>query len=134
MSVQKQTILVADDESHVTYMLAQKLSRAGANVIVACNGAEALQLAMERQPKLIITDFQMPKMSGYDMARRLREEPITADVPLIMLTARGHRLLPSDLASTNIRYVIAKPFSIRELLVKVAEFIDFDTTSGAAAA
>ena len=120
----RKTILIADDEPHVTFMVSMKLKHADATVLVASDGEEAFQLALEHRPDLVITDFQMPRMSGYDLALRMRQTLETTNIPLLMLTARGHRLTPTDLAKTNIQCLIAKPFSVRELLSKVSEFVE----------
>jgi two-component system phosphate regulon response regulator PhoB len=134
MNPTHKTILIADDEPHVTYMLAMKLKRAHVTVLAANNGEEALALACQHIPHLIITDYQMPRLSGFDLAVRLRGQPGTSNIPIIMLTARGHRLVPSELARTNIQRLMAKPFSARDLLTNVAEFVDLDETNNRAAA
>ncbi len=123
---QMKTILVADDEPHVTFMLSLKLTRPHVAVLVANDGEEALMLARTKRPDLIITDYQMPRMSGFDMAVALRADPETAEIPLIMLTARGHRLSPAELCKTNIQHLMPKPFSARDLVGRVAEFIDME--------
>jgi len=116
-------ILVADDELHMTYILSFKLERAGYNVITAGDGQEAFALACAHHPDLVITDFQMPTLSGLDMALKLRKNPATAHIPLLMLTARGHRVGADELAMTNIRRLLGKPFSIRELLTTVEHIL-----------
>jgi CheY-like chemotaxis protein len=117
-------VLLADDESHVTNILSFKLQAAGAQVTVAADGEEAFAMACEQVPDLIITDFEMPHLSGYEMAVRLRQHPPTAHVPLLMLTARGHRLSPQELAQTNIRHLAAKPFSARDLVLKATQILE----------
>lgn len=109
-------ILVADDESHMTYILSFKLRQAGIDVVTACDGEEAYALACAQRPDLIVADFQMPRMSGVEMAAKLRQNPETSHVPVLMVTARGHRLDDAEMAKTNIRHVLSKPFSARELL------------------
>jgi DNA-binding response OmpR family regulator len=116
-------ILVADDELYITTMLSQKLRQAGYSVRTASDGVEALAEASERVPDLVITDFQMPIMSGFELAMKLRETPATSAVPLLMLTARGHRLNGVDLSRTNIRFLLDKPFSLREVLLKVEQLL-----------
>ena len=116
-------ILIADDELYITSTLAQKLRKAGYEVRTASDGEEALALATEQVPDLIVTDYQMPILSGFDLAVELRQNPATAGVPLLMLTARGHRLESSELARTNIRCLLAKPFSLREVLSKIDELL-----------
>ena len=121
--MQNATILIADDEPHITYMLSSKLARAGVEVITAGDGQRAYELACERRPSLIITDFQMPLMSGFELALKLRENLNTTNIPLVMLTARGHLLTEEDLAKTNSRAMIAKPFSPRTRESKAMELL-----------
>jgi len=130
-------IIVADDESYVTTVLASKLRAAGHQVLTASNGEEAFLLATQTPPDLIITDYQMPILSGYEMSVKLKQDPRTARVPLIMLTARGHHLSPEQITQTNVRVLCAKPFSAREILEKVDEILRSTakaTSSGAEAA
>ena len=110
------TLLIADDERHVTYALSHKLEKSGFTVIVARNGEEGMRLARERHPDLVVTDFQMPMVSGLEMAMILRATPSTADIPVIMITARGYRISDEELAETNIKHIFAKPFSPSELV------------------
>lgn len=117
-------ILLADDEPYITSVLAAKLQQRGDQVAVAGNGDEALTLALEDPPTLIITDYQMPLLSGYEMCVKLKQDPRTATIPVVMLTARGHHLTPEQLALTNIRALIAKPFSAREVLARVDELME----------
>jgi len=116
-------VLVVDDELYVTTVLAQKLRQGGHVVRSASDGEEGVAAALDVVPNLIITDFQMPLMTGLEMAARLRETATTAAVPILMLTARGHRVTPAELAATNIKAVLPKPFSIRQLLAKVDELL-----------
>lgn len=113
------TILVADDEAHITAVVALKLRNAGFVVITAADGEEAYEHACAKLPDLIITDLQMPYMDGLALATRLRANPNTAGIPTILLTARGHALSQADIAQTTIREVLSKPFSPREVLAKV---------------
>ncbi|MBV8781753.1 MAG: response regulator, partial [Phycisphaerae bacterium] len=69
----------------------------------------------------ICTGFEMPLMGGLELARRLRGTPATEQIPIMMLTARGHRIEMSDLLNTNVRGVVGKPFSAREVLAKLEE-------------
>ncbi len=104
-------------------MIAAKLTGNGLSVKQGRTGAEGLALALERPPTLIITDLQMPLMSGLEMAQRLKANPITAHVPVLMLTARGYTLTPGELALTNIREVVAKPFGVKQLMERVASLV-----------
>ena len=66
----------------------------------------------------------MPIMSGYEMCVRLKANPGTTHIPVIMLTARGHKLSPEDVAQTNIRVLVPKPFSIQDLLQRSAQILE----------
>ena len=117
------TILVVDDEPHIRYLLDFKLSQVGFTVITANNGAQAFDLAVQHRPDLVITDFQMPAGSGLDLCKRLRTNPETAEIPALMLTARAHRVPASDLEQTNIKALVAKPFSPRDLISQIKEVL-----------
>ena len=130
------TLLVVDDEPHIRHMLDYKLGRAGFTVITASNGVDALRLAREHRPDLMVTDLQMPGGDGLSLCLKLSEEPDTAGIPVIMLTARGYKVPPSDLGRTSIRSLVPKPFSPRELLAQIQEFLGAppDEAAGADAA
>lgn len=123
MSSANKTILIVDDEPHIVHILRYKLERTGYRVETAEDGEEGYELAQKLDPDLIVTDFQMPIASGYEMSVRLHESDVTADTPVVMVTARGHKLSPSELAKTNIRQLMCKPFSSRELLAVVEELL-----------
>jgi CheY-like chemotaxis protein len=129
MPMPKRRILVADDEPYLTFMLATRLREHGADVAVAADGEEAFRLACEQRPDLVLTDYQMPIMSGLELAKRLLEHPDTSQVPVVLLTARGHRLPATELVATNIRHLIAKPFSTKELITIVSELCGLDVSN-----
>ena len=80
-------------------------------------------MAREGKFDLVVSDFQMPLLSGFELCIRLREDARTAQLPVIMLTARGHRLTPTQLALTNIKQLLAKPFSANDLINKIEEIL-----------
>ena len=118
---QGQTVLICDDEPHIRHIVGAKLRKAGYHVHEASNGQDGLALAREHKPSLIVTDFQMPIMSGFEMSQKLAEDEETEAIPILLLTARGHKLTPSELATTGIRMVIDKPFGPSILLENVRE-------------
>lgn len=128
------TVLLADDEAHITCVVAQKLRTSGFQVFEARDGEEAFELACRVAPAIVITDLQMPRMSGLDLALKLRETPSTGLIPVLMLTARGYILDPELLAKTNIRQVMGKPFSARDLVKKVLETLGIAAPVGGIAA
>ncbi len=113
------TVLVADDEAHILHVVSMKLRNAGYEVITAMDGEEALELARAEHPDVIITDYQMPILSGLEFCRALREADATRGIPAIMLTARGFDIEPAEMQEAGIATVLAKPFSPREVLEKV---------------
>lgn len=117
------TILVADDESHILHVVSLKLTNAGFRVLTAHDGQEALELAHQEHPDLLITDYHMPQLSGIELCQRLKQTADTAGIPAIMLTARGYHLEPHDTEESGILRMISKPFSPRQLLSTVNEVL-----------
>lgn len=122
-------ILAVDDEAHILHVVSLKLNNAGYEVLTAQDGEEGLAMAIEQRPDLVITDYQMPFMTGLELCLKLKENQTTTDIPALMLTARGFSLSQEDLERTNIGGVLSKPFSPREVLVRVQELLDAKTTS-----
>ncbi len=118
------TLVVADDEPHITAMLRFKLEGRGHRVFTASNGREAIEAVRRERADLVVTDLQMPGMSGLELAVALRADPATADLPVLMLSARGYKLSREELSRTNIRHVLPKPFSPREIVEHVARLLD----------
>ncbi len=113
-------ILVADDEAPIANVVALKLRNAGLEVIVARDGQEAYERAIADRPDFIVTDLQMPGMTGLELCTRLAAE-IQGGIPTILLTAKGFEINPAAVAHLPIRRVMSKPFSPRELLAAVQE-------------
>lgn len=120
----EKTILVADDESHILHVVSLKLRNAGFRVITARDGQEALEMAQQNHPDLLITDYHMPQLSGLELCQRLKQDAKTSDIPAIMLTARGYHLEPSDTEQSGILRMLSKPFSPRHLLSTVNEVLE----------
>lgn len=119
-------ILVVDDEAHILHVVSLKLRNAGYDIITAEDGEEGLESAIQNKPDLIITDYQMPFMTGLELCTALKENEVTCATPAIMLTARGFSLAQELLDKTNIAAVLSKPFSPREVLSKVVELVGGD--------
>lgn len=122
--MQEKTILIADDESHIVNVVSLKLRNAGYRVVTAGDGLEALELAVTEKPDLLITDYHMPRLSGIELCRRLKQDQETRSIPAIMLTARGYHLEEQDQAESGILRMLSKPFSPRQLLNTVNEVLE----------
>ena len=116
-------ILVVDDEVHILHVVSLKLRNAGYQVITAQDGQEALELAQVESPDLLITDYQMPYLSGLELCQRLQHIPATRQIPALMLTARGFALDPLAMAAAGIKMCLHKPFSPREVLAAVDDML-----------
>ncbi len=128
------TILAVDDEAHILHVVSLKLRNAGFSVIMAHDAEEAFDAASGTQVDLVITDFQMPGMSGLDLARKLHQEPGKRELPVMLLTAHGLALEQVELVQAGIAVCLSKPFSPRELLTRVHELLEEREKSAAAGA
>lgn len=122
----QRTVLIADDEHHIRCVLGDRLRKQGFTVIEAGDGEEALSLAREHKPDAVVTDLQMPRMTGLEFALAAKSDSTLASTPFILLTARSYLAAPDLIASTNIRATLAKPFSAREVADKVSQILSSD--------
>lgn len=116
-------IIVADDEAHILHVVSMKLRNSGYEIITAVDGEEALDLCKQENPALLITDNQMPYMTGLELCKELRKDERTKDIKAIMLTARGFDIEEEELEGSGISEVLAKPFSPREVLQRVKQLL-----------
>lgn len=115
-SMDQRTVLVIDDEQPIVEILKFNLIKEGYSVIEAYDGAEGLELALTKNPDLILLDVMLPKMDGFEVCRKIREK---SSVPIIMLTAREEevdKVLGLELGADD---YMTKPFSVRELTARV---------------
>ena len=113
------TILIVEDEKDIRELLAYNLSREGFSVIEADNGMAALNLAVMKHPDLVVLDLMLPGMDGLSVCKQLQRDPATADIPVIMLTAKGEevdRIVGLELGAAD---YIVKPFSLREVTLRI---------------
>ena len=116
-------IVAADDETHILSVVSLKLGNAGYEVLRAEDGEEALELCTTQVPDLLITDYQMPLMTGLELCKELRKNEALRHIPAVMLTARGFDIEPEEMAEAGIEMVITKPFAPRKLLDTVNEIL-----------
>ena len=117
------TILVADDEPNVRDVIKLMLADEGHRLVFAENGAEAVEMAQELVPDLILLDVIMPKMDGYEVCKRLRNEPVLSQVPIIMITALGDTTSRIRGINSGADDFISKPFDFVELTAKIRNII-----------
>ncbi len=117
-------ILLADDEPHITHVLARSLRSAGFDVITAEDGEEAFELAAERIPDLVVTDLQMPYMSGIELAEKLNGRAELSGIPVILLSARGYVVSQNAEGIDNIRLTLEKPFSAKSVIKHITGLLD----------
>lgn len=116
-------VLVVDDEIHIVQVVAIKLRNNGFEVVTAENGAEALELVRSQHPDMVITDYQMPVMTGVELIENLRSDAEFVELPVIMLTARGFAIEDDKKARLNVAACLSKPFSPREVLQCVQDVL-----------
>jgi len=116
-------VLVVDDEIHIVHVVAIKLRNNGYDVITANNGAEAFELACREDPDIIVTDFQMPVMTGLELVRNLRGNEKMRGIPVILLTARSFAISQEQQDELQISECISKPFSPKELLGSIEDIL-----------
>jgi diguanylate cyclase (GGDEF)-like protein len=114
-----ESLLVVDDDPFIARLLEIELRAAGYDVRVAADGALALDAARERCPDLVLADVMMPNMDGFELTRRLRQDPRTATVSVIMLTARGLSADKLEGFAIGADDYIVKPFDTPELLARI---------------
>jgi len=113
------TVLVVEDESALSTLLRYNLEREGYRVFEAKDGEEALLLADEAKPDLVLLDWMLPQLSGIEVCRRLRGRGHMRNVPIVMLTARGEEPDRIRGLDTGADDYIVKPFSMTELLARL---------------
>src|ERR1700753_679213 len=115
----KPTVLVVEDEGALVTLLRYNLEREGYRVLEARDGEEALLIAAEEKPDLVILDWMLPQLSGIEVCRCLRTRPETHKSPIVMLTARGEESDRTRGLDTGADDYLPKPFSMTELLARL---------------
>jgi len=118
-----ETILVIEDEEDVSDLIRYHLKKAKLRVIVAADGVEGLSLAVAESPDAIILDIMLPRLNGFEVAKKLKANERTADIPLLILSAKGEsesRIKGLELGADD---YLPKPFSPRELLLRIQSLL-----------
>jgi DNA-binding response OmpR family regulator len=112
-------VLVVEDEPNIVLCLSFLLEQAGYSVATAADGEEALAKARAQRPDTILLDIMLPGVDGYEVCQEIREDPDLAEVPIIILTARGRDVDREKGISLGATEYIVKPFSTADVLARV---------------
>ena len=115
-------LLIADDEAGIRSLVRMTLESDAYEIVEAANGEEAVALARELHPELLLLDVMMPKLDGFETCRTLKEDPATADIVIVMLTARAQQADLDRGAAAGADQYFTKPFS-PVALIKLVEDI-----------
>ncbi|HKK55868.1 phosphate regulon transcriptional regulator PhoB [Marinobacter sp.] len=124
------TVLIVDDESSIREVIAVALEMADYDYIEAADAREAHSLIIDRQPDLILLDWMLPGTSGVELARRLKKDEVTCDIPIIMLTAKVEEDNKIQGLEVGADDYITKPFSPRELVARLKAVLRRATPPG----
>jgi len=113
------TIVIAEDEDALATLLQYNLEKEGYRVLIAGDGEEALIVIDEHNPDILLLDWMLPKVSGIEVCRRLRQKTETRNLPILMLTARGEESDRIRGLDTGADDYVVKPFSMTELLARI---------------
>ena len=119
-------VLVCDDEPYIVESVTYVVRKAGFEVVIAEDGEEALKAGRDERPDMIFLDIMMPQMTGYEVCRRLKEDPETRDIYIIMLTARGQEEDERKALDMGADEFMTKPFSPRKMRAKLLEVLGED--------
>jgi DNA-binding response OmpR family regulator len=122
----EKTVLAADDNEDILALVAFRLERAGYRVLQARDGDEALRMAIDRRPDMVILDLMMPRLDGYEVTRRIRaaDDEATRRMPVMLLTARAQEADVSRGFEAGADDYLRKPFSPQELLARVQAMLE----------
>src|SRR5262249_6045332 len=120
---EREHILVVDDSPAVRRLVADTLSRQGFHVVAAENGRIGLERALSEPPDLLITDYDMPEMSGFELLLAMRRDPRTRDVPVLMLTARERKRDQAQMRAAGLQSYLVKPFGADKCIAVVERLL-----------
>ncbi len=130
----KPRILLVDDEPNIVKMVGKRLEVAGFDVLVALDGQEALAKAQQERPDLIVLDLMLPKLNGYEVCTRLKQDPRYQQIPIVMVTAKAQEKDEKLGMECGANAFVRKPFRAQELLERIRALIEAASTGGEAPA
>jgi CheY-like chemotaxis protein len=117
----KKTILLIEDEKDMVVMISARLNANGYSVVTALDGEEGLKVAGEIKPDLILLDIIMPKINGFEVCSRLKKNPETSSIPVVIITASGIKNVEKKCVEAGAEDFIHKPYDAGELLNKISK-------------
>jgi two-component system alkaline phosphatase synthesis response regulator PhoP len=131
MATNSKRVLVVDDERHIVRLIQVNLEREGYQVLTAFDGKDGLQKAKNEKPDLVVLDVMMPYMDGFEVLKNMKADPVTAEIPVIMLTAKAQDADVFRGWSSGVDCYLTKPFNPMELLTFVRRiFQSFEDETG----
>jgi two-component system alkaline phosphatase synthesis response regulator PhoP/two-component system response regulator VicR len=131
MATNSKRVLVVDDERHIVRLIQVNLEREGYQVLTAFDGKDGLQKAKTEKPDLVVLDVMMPYMDGFEVLKNMKADPVTAEIPVIMLTAKAQDADVFRGWSSGVDCYLTKPFNPMELLTFVRRiFQSFEDDMG----
>jgi two-component system alkaline phosphatase synthesis response regulator PhoP len=124
-------ILIADDEIYMLRLLEMTFKKGGYTVIRCRDGKEALALALTEVPQLIVLDVMMPGLDGLNTLRQLKSDRTTRDIPVVVLSAKGHALTKVEAELAGAVLFLPKPFSPNQLLSEAQKILGQSGSEGA---
>jgi two-component system alkaline phosphatase synthesis response regulator PhoP len=121
-------VLIVDDESHIRLLLEQTLEELedrGVEILLADNGETALELIIQERPKIVFLDVMMPKMNGFDVCNKVKNELSLNEVYIVLLTAKGQEFDKKKGADVGADMYMTKPFNPDEILAKASAVLGF---------
>ncbi len=115
------TVVFCEDDPMIQALIRTALRSAGQQIFVAADGTEGLDLVRRERPSVVFTDVSMPGIDGYQLAAKIRADPLTAHIPIVFMTASVQRSQLEEAKRQGATSVLTKPFSMSELRQRVAE-------------
>lgn len=131
-NAERARVMVVDDDHDVLMVLAHYLKREGFDAVEAASGRECLRLAQERPPDVVLLDLMMPEMDGFAVVKALRNNPATAEIPVIMVTARDDMVARAEGIKLGISEFLSKPVQRQQLGARIRAQLQFAAASKAA--
>jgi CheY-like chemotaxis protein len=118
------TILVVDDNEMNTTLVGKILEMDGYKVSAACNGMEAIQSVMQHMPDLAVLDVMMPDMNGFELCRKLRQPPLNATMPIVILTAMNSEIERQHAMEAGANDIWSKPFDMELFRRRIGQLMN----------